>query len=131
MQGIVERDGNHPSIIIWTIINEDWGTRVIEDAGHRKWLADTYDWLKALDPSRLVVDNSPCHTNFHVKTDINDYHYYRSVPERRAEWDKLTEEFAGGADWTIQPARRCASAGDEPLVVSEFGVWGLPDPKWF
>ena len=129
MQGIVERDGNHPSIIIWTIINEDWGTRVIEDAGHRRWLADTYDWLKALDPSRLVVDNSACHTNFHVKTDINDYHYYRSVPERRAEWDKLTEEFAGGADWTFSQHGDAQRRGDEPLVVSEFGVWGLPDPK--
>jgi Glycosyl hydrolases family 2, TIM barrel domain/Glycosyl hydrolases family 2, sugar binding domain/Glycosyl hydrolases family 2 len=129
MEGIVRRDGNHPSIIIWTIINEDWGTRTIEDASHRKWLAETYDWLKALDPSRLVVDNSACHTNFHVKTDINDYHYYRSVPERRAEWDKLTEEFASGADWTFSQHGDGERRGDEPLVVSEFGVWGLPDPK--
>ncbi len=129
MQGILERDGNHPSIVIWTIINEDWGTRVIEDASHRKWLAETYDWLKALDPSRLVVDNSACHTNFHVKTDINDYHYYRSIPERRAEWDKLTDEFARGADWTFSQHGDAQKRGDEPLVVSEFGVWGLPDPK--
>lgn len=101
MQGILRRDGNHPSIVIWTLINEDWGTRLVEDASHRHWLKETYDWLKALDPSRLVVDNSACHNNFHVKTDINDYHYYRSMPERRAEWNKLTEEFAGGADWTF------------------------------
>lgn len=24
MEGILRRDGNHPSIVIWTIINEDW-----------------------------------------------------------------------------------------------------------
>ena len=129
MQGILRRDSNHPSIIIWTIINEDWGTRVIEDASHRQWLKETYDWLKALDPTRLVVDNSACHTNFHVKSDINDYHYYRSVPERRAEWDKLTEEFAEGADWTYSQHGDAERRGDEPLVVSEFGVWGLPNPK--
>ena len=128
MQGILRRDGNHPSIIIWTLINEDWGTRLVEDARHRQWLAETYDWLKHLDPSRLVVDNSACHNNFHIKTDINDYHYYRSVPERREEWDKLTEEFAAGADWTFSSHGDAQRKGDEPLVVSEFGVWGLPDP---
>ena len=128
MDGILRRDGNHPSIITWTIINEDWGTRLVENAEHRAWLKDTYDWLKAKDPTRLVVDNSACIPNFHVKTDINDYHYYRSVPERRAEWDKLTAEFAAGADWTYSPHGDAERRGDEPLVVSEFGVWGLPSP---
>ena len=129
LQGILRRDGNHPSIVIWTLINEDWGTRLVEDASHRQWLKDTYDWLKARDPTRLVVDNSACHNNYHVKTDINDYHYYRSIPERRTEWDKLTEEFASGADWTFSPHDDAMRRGDEPLVVSEFGVWGLPNPK--
>ena len=35
MAGILERDGNHPSIVIWTLINEDWGTRLVENAEHR------------------------------------------------------------------------------------------------
>jgi hypothetical protein len=128
MEGIIARDGNHPSIVIWTLINEDWGTRLCEDPAHRAWLAATYDWLKQRDPGRLVVDNSPCHGNFHVKTDIDDFHYYRSVPERRAEWDALTAEFAARADWTFSPFGDGQRRGDEPLVVSEFGVWGLPHP---
>ena len=128
MLGILARDGNHPSIVIWTLINEDWGMRSHEDPAHRAWLADTYDWLKALDPTRLVVDNSPCHSNFHVKTDLADFHYYRSVPERRAEWDALTAEYAAGADWAWSPFGDAQRRGDEPLLVSEFGVWGLPDP---
>ncbi|MGB8818710.1 MAG: glycoside hydrolase family 2 TIM barrel-domain containing protein [Rhizobiaceae bacterium] len=127
MEGILHRDFNHPCIVIWTIINEDWGTRLIEDTSHRAWLMDTYDWLKALDPTRLVVDNSACHTNFHVKSDINDYHYYRSVPERRDEWEALTDEFASAAKWTWSPHGDAVRKGDEPLVVSEFGVWGLPE----
>ena len=129
MAGILARDGNHPCIIAWTLINEDWGTRVIEDAAHRLWLRDTYNWLKQLDPTRLVIDNSACHSNFHVKSDINDYHYYRSVPERREEWDSLTEEFAAAATWTYSSHGDAEWRGSEPLVVSEFGVWGLPDPK--
>jgi hypothetical protein len=129
MAGILRRDANHPSIVCWTIINEDWGTRLVENADHRAWLKDTYDWLKAEDPTRLVVDNSPCFPNFHVKTDLNDYHYYRSVPERRREWDEITREFAAGAQWTWSGLGDAERRGDEPLIVSEFGVWGLPDPS--
>jgi hypothetical protein len=129
MEGILNRDRNHPSIIAWTIINEDWGTRMLENAEHRQWVKDTYDWLKAKDTTRLVVDNSACFPNFHVKTDINDYHYYRSVPERRQEWDDITAQFAAGADWTFSSLGDAERRGDEPLIVSEFGVWGLPDPK--
>lgn len=128
MEGILARDGNHPCIVIWTLINEDWGTRLAEDASHRAWLTETYDWLKQRDSSRLVVDNSPCHTNFHLKSDIDDFHYYRSIPERRAEWDALTAEFAARAGWTYSPHGDAQRRGTEPLVVSEFGVWGLPDP---
>ena len=142
MEGILARDGNHPSIVAWTIINEDWGTRLREAADQRGWLAAFFDWLKSADPTRLVVDNSPCAPNYHIKTDINDFHYYRTVPERRGEWDQLTAEFAAGADWTFSPHGDAVRAGDEPLVVSEFGVWGLPetaplrsldgtDPWWF
>ncbi len=129
MEGILRRDRNHPSIIAWTIINEDWGTRLIENAEHRFWLKDTFDWLKAKDPTRLIVDNSACFPNFHVKSDLNDFHYYRSVPERRQEWDDITEQFAAGADWTYSSLGDAERRGDEPLIVSEFGVWGLPDPS--
>lgn len=129
MAGIVARDGNHPCIVIWTLINEDWGTRLTDDAAHRLWLTQTYDWLKALDPTRLVCDNSPCQGNFHVKGDFDDFHYYRSVPERRSEWDALTREFAQAADWTWTPFGDGVRRGDEPKIVSEFGVWGLPQPS--
>ena len=128
MEGILERDRNHPSIIIWTILNEDWGTRLGEVADHRAWLSDMVDWLRAEDPSRLVVDNSACFPNFHVKTDINDFHYYRTVTDRREEWDALNREFAGGADWTFGTTTDIVRSGKEPLIVSEFGVWGLPQP---
>ena len=128
MAGILARDGNHPSIVIWTLINEDWGIRLCDDAAHRRWLAETYDWLKALDPTRLVCDNSPCQGNFHVKGDFDDFHYYRSVPERRDEWDALTRELAQGAAWTWSPFGDGIRRGDEPKIVSEFGVWGLPQP---
>ena len=128
MEGILERDRNHPSIVIWTLINEDWGTRLREVAEQRRWIVEFFDWLKAEDPLRLVVDNSACFPNYHVKTDINDYHFYRTALDRREEWEALTREFAGAASWTFSPQPEAQWTGKEPLILSEFGVWGLPDP---
>lgn len=128
MEGILARDRNHPSIVVWTLINEDWGTRLREVAEQRAWLSGMVDWLRAEDPLRLVVDNSACFPNWHVKTDINDFHYYRTATDRREEWDALTEEFAAGADWTFGAGDDITRTGKEPLIVSEFGVWGLPQP---
>ena len=129
MEGILARDFNHPSIAIWTLINEDWGTRLRESSSDREWLGEMVDWLRAADPTRLVVDNSPCAPNYHVKTDINDYHYYRSLPERRDEWDALTNAFSDRPDWAFTPHGDGEQTGKEPLVVSEFGVWGLPNTR--
>jgi hypothetical protein len=130
LQAMVETLGNHPSIIIWTIINEDWGTRVREEARDRTWLADTYAWLKALDPDRLVVDNSACDTaatpNFHVRSDVADFHVYHSAPDNAARWRSRIADFARRPTWLWSPHGDAEERGDEPLVLSEFGTWGLP-----
>lgn len=130
LQAVVEALGNHPSIAIWTIINEDWGTRVREEARDRAWLADTYAWLKALDPQRLVVDNSACDTaatpNFHVRSDLADFHVYHAAPDNAPRWRNRIEDFARRPSWLWSPFGDAQPRGDEPLVLSEFGSWGLP-----
>jgi Glycosyl hydrolases family 2, TIM barrel domain/Glycosyl hydrolases family 2, sugar binding domain/Glycosyl hydrolases family 2 len=150
MVGMVERDWNHPSIIIWTIVNENWGVDLAVNAGHRAWLADMYTQLKALDPNRLVVGNSPCFTNFHVVTDIEDFHNYYAMPDHYRKWKDWVQTFASRPPWTFahvyesieswrqyikdpwnplprQQAPEVRRRGSEPMVVSEFGNWGLPD----
>jgi hypothetical protein len=130
LQAMVETLGNHPSIVIWTIINEDWGTRVREESRDRAWLADTYAWLKALDPDRLVVDNSACDTNstpnFHVRSDLADFHVYHAAPDNASRWRNRIEDFARRPTWLWSPNGDAQERGDEPLVLSEFGSWGLP-----
>ena len=148
--GMVDRDWNHPSIIIWTIVNENWGVDLAVNAGHRAWLADMYTQLKALDPHRLVVGNSPCFTNFHVVTDIEDFHNYYAMPDHYRKWRDWVQTFASRPPWTFahvyesieswreyirdpwntvqrQLAPEVRRTGCEPMVVSEFGNWGLPD----
>jgi hypothetical protein len=129
LKGIVDRDRHHPSIIIWTVINENWGIDLVHDAEHREWLKRTYRWLKSYDRTRLVVDNSPLWPSFHVETDIADYHFYAAIPESRANWDDFVERLAGRSWALFSGEGDAVVTGDEPLMCSEFGNWGLPDPE--
>ena len=126
LKEMIELDAHHPSIVAWTVVNESWGVDV-RDAGQRAWLRRTQQLAKELAPDALVVDNSACESNFHVRTDLDDFHAYRGIPERRAAWDAWVEEFAGRPSWTFSPYGDAERTGEEPLVVSEFGNWGLPD----
>jgi hypothetical protein len=138
LEGIIERDANHPSLIAWTIVNEGWGTDLATSAEDRGWLAEVHDRGRHLDPTRLWVDNSACPPTFHVRTDMNDFHLYRSVPDQLRSWRAWTAAWAADGARTWSPNGDALCVGDEPRVLSEFGVWGLPDldgdedePWWF
>ncbi|MDQ3785262.1 MAG: glycoside hydrolase family 2 [Actinomycetota bacterium] len=127
LAGLIERDFNHPSIIIWTVINEGWGVDIPNEKEHRQWIGETYRWAKALDPTRLVIDNSACPPNFHVESDINDYHLYKAMPDHQGEWVAWTSAWAAHPDTTYSLDGDALRHGGEPMVLSEFGNWGLPD----
>jgi hypothetical protein len=146
LERMVETMGDHPSIVIWTIINEDWGTQLRYEARDRQWLRETVDILRRLDPTRLIVDNSACETpqtpNFHLRSDLADFHVYFAAPDNATRWRNAMTDFARRPDWLWSPHGDADPRGDEPLVLSEFGSWGLPrldrlveeyegEPWWF
>lgn len=120
---MIERDFNRPSVVIWSLYNEDWGLPNLWSVPEaQSWLAELYAEVKALDPTRLVCDNSGW---AHVVTDLNDYHEYYAVPERAARFrQRLDFVEAEPAD---NFAQGHAPRG-EPILVSEFGNWAIPDP---
>ncbi|MEW5816743.1 MAG: sugar-binding domain-containing protein, partial [Spirochaetota bacterium] len=124
LEDMAALDYNHPSVVIRTIINESWGLQ-LETEEDRLWLEDTYNWLKGRDPTRLVVDNSACSPNFHVKTDIEDFHNYFAFPAHFSYMKSWIADFSRHPEWTF--AHGYKRRGHEPLVLSEFGNWGLPD----
>jgi hypothetical protein len=126
LDGMLERDWNHPSLVAVSIINESWGID-LGVAEQRTWLADEVAYARRRAPGRLVVDNSACWGNAHVVTDIADWHTYRAIPERSVEFDREIADYASRPHWLFTPHGDAVIRGDEPLVLSEFGTWGLPD----
>jgi hypothetical protein len=135
---MVARDWNHPSIVIQSVVNEGWGVDLPHKEETRRWLRAAFDRAKELTAplARLIVDNSACCDNFHLKTDITDNHRYNTIPDEHEPFDKWAEDFASRPKWNFSPFGDAEETGREPLVVSEFGNWGLPHlprelPWWF
>lgn len=131
LEEMLRRDINHPSIIIWTLVNEDWGTSLPLSAADREWVAGLYDRCKELDPARLVVDNSACPhpwgPNVHVKSDIDDFHIYANIPEQWHSFARAIDQFSQRPLWTYSNHGDAQRTGHEPLILSEFGNWGLAE----
>ncbi|WP_276255992.1 glycoside hydrolase family 2 protein [Halomontanus rarus] len=147
LHGMIERDYNRPSVVVWSLYNEEWGignpqgldeeTSLWEDRDKQASLADLYEETRERDPTRLVCDNSGW---AHVATDVNDYHRYFVSPDRAGAWERDLDRILENPGDNYAAAR--TDPEDAPLVVSEFGTWGLFDvpavedfydgrPPWF
>lgn len=87
----IVRDRNHPSIIIWTPMNEEWWPDRVQ---FPRFVSDVYDLTKNLDPTRPVNDVSG---GVHVKTDIWSTHSYEQNPKA------LKEQIFNGKRWLQTP----------------------------
>lgn len=117
----VQRDFNHPSIVVWTPINESWGVPDLpHDATQREHLRSLYTLTRTMDPTRLVVDNDGWE---HVVTDLMTFHDYEAAGALRKA---LSGERAGVLrNQGEKHERRIALEGDtdrgQPVILSEFG----------
>jgi hypothetical protein len=78
-----------------------------------------------------------------VKSDIDDYHVYYSIPDHAGKWASWCADFASRPKWTYTPFGDAQRTGQELVILSEFGNWGLPklsllkkgyggeEPWWF
>jgi hypothetical protein len=106
------------------------GIDLDDNPDDRRWLLETFKEAKALVPNALVVDNSPCFPrNYHLQTDVEDFHWYNGFPHQNEAFAATTRAFAARASFAWSPHEDARKRGDKPLICSEFGVWGMPNPR--
>ena len=116
----VERDYNHPSVIMWTPLNESWGTPNLRDPLQQNHLKALYTLTKSLDATRPVIDNDGWeHTDM---TDLFAFHDYSRTG------DLLLERYKelGKPGFTMPAASRAFilpgyEYNGSPFYLSEFG----------
>ena len=116
----VERDYNHPSIIIWAPINESWGVPDLRDARQQNHLKSLYGLTRSLDATRLVIDNEGWeHTD---TTDLFALHDYARTGEllyeRYKDLGKTGSRVPDNGRAALAPG---FSYNGSPFYLSEFG----------
>lgn len=131
LQRLLVQVGAHPSVVILSLYNEDWGAEDI--AGNpetRAYVARAYEYLRLHYPQFLVVDNDGWqHVSVQgrLRSDLLTVHSYQTEP---GAWDTVLDRLASG-DHAGAAARPLAVgdpyfyAGQAPLVVSEWGGFGF------
>ena len=127
---LVNRDYNHPSIVIWVPVNESWGVPNLTDPTQQAHLRALYYLTKSLDDTRLVIDNDGWeHTE---ATDLFAIHDYTPTGE---EFQRRYRDI--GKDGIPLPlfGKTYLAPGHKyngsPIFLSEFGGIGyiLPEDR--
>ena len=126
---MVKRDFNHPSIYQWTLFNETWGLFSKRHGARgakylpstKRRVADAYRRAKALDPTRLVDDNSVCRRD-HTETDVNTWHRYCPGYGWYDKLERVCTNTYVGSKCNYAPGY---SQNGAPMMNAECGnVWG-------
>ncbi len=121
----------HPSVIIWSLYNEDWGAQdIATNPDTRKYITDTYYYMQLAHPQFLVVDNDGWqHISLEgrLKSDLLTAHLYTpDIQKWREMLDKLTAgQLTGVAAFPLVVGDPFFYRHQVPLVVSEWGGFGF------
>jgi beta-galactosidase/beta-glucuronidase len=125
---VVNRDYNHPSIVIWVPVNESWGVPNLSNARQQAHVKALYYLTKSLDHTRLVIDNDGWeHTEV---TDLFAIHDYTQTGEeffrrfQNVAKDGVPLPLFG--KMYLAPGNRYNGA---PIFLSEFGGVGYVLPQ--
>ncbi len=133
MMRMLTHIGSHPSVIIWSLYNEDWGAQDIATSDEtRKYIASAYEYMRLNHPQLLVVDNDGWHhvsVEGRLKSDLLTAHLYTPDLER---WRAMLDALAGGQTEGVAVNPLIVGdpyfySGQIPLVVSEWGGFGFSD----
>ncbi len=122
---------SHPSVVICSLYNEDWGAQdIASNVETRRYIANTYAFMRLNYPQLLVVDNDGWHhvsVEGTLQSDLLTAHLYTPDLEPwRRQLDRLVEgDNEGVAAQPLVVGDPFFYRGQAPLVVSEWGGFGF------
>ncbi|KAA9325903.1 glycoside hydrolase family 2 [Hymenobacter busanensis] len=124
---------SHPSVVIWSLYNEDWGAQdIATNPETRRYIVDMYHYMLIEHPQFLVVDNDGWQhisQEGRLKSDLLTAHLYTPDLTR---WQELLDrlvagELEGTAAFPLVVGDPFFYRRQKPLIVSEWGGFGFPD----
>jgi beta-galactosidase/beta-glucuronidase len=123
----------HPSVVIWSLYNEDWGAQdIATNPETRQYIMDMYHFMQLAHPQFLVVDNDGWqHISYtgRLKSDLLTAHLYTPDLSR---WKELLDAIVSGkmdgvAAFPLVVGDPFFYRKQVPLVISEWGGFGFSD----
>lgn len=121
----------HPSIIIWSLYNEDWGAQdIATNEETRQYITELYHFMLIHHPQFLVVDNDGWHHISYegrLKSDLLTAHLYTPNADHwRDLLDRLVRgDIEGVAAFPLVVGDPFFYRTQVPLIVSEWGGFGF------
>ena len=121
----------HPSVIIWSLYNEDWGIQdIATNPETQQYVIDMYHYMQITHPQFLVVDNDGWqHISLEgrLKSDLLTAHLY--LPDLK-DWSNALDKLVGGDMDTVAAFPLIVKdpfffRRQAPLIVSEWGGFGF------
>ncbi len=114
---VIHRDYNHPSIVVWGMLNESWGVpRIYNNEQQQNFARSLYYMAKGMDTTRLVISNDGWEM---TESDICAIHSYKHGEKEEEQQHTIFREslkkvenfhvimeklpFAKGVEYTSQP----------------------------
>lgn len=122
---------SHPSIVILSLYNEDWGAEdITTNIETRRYISNTFDYMRLYYPQLLVVDNDGWnHVSRHGKlcSHLLSVHVY--TPDEAA-WTSVLDRLVAGETKGVAAQSLIVGdpyfySGQSPLVISEWGGFGF------
>jgi beta-galactosidase/beta-glucuronidase len=123
---VIDRDSNHPCIIVWVPFNESWGVpNLRSNEAHRNAVQALFHLTRTLDPSRPVIGNDGWESSATDIVGIHDYDDPRRIEARYRSDDNtsssipdlLVNGFPGGRVLTLEGHPHMG----QPIMLTEFG----------
>jgi Glycosyl hydrolases family 2, sugar binding domain/Glycosyl hydrolases family 2, TIM barrel domain/Glycosyl hydrolases family 2 len=135
ISGVVKRDRNHPSIVLWSLLNE------VKDGRLFRHAVESLPLVRDLDESRIILvgsgrfDNdsrvgslsNPGSREWEL-TDLRDVHAYPPFPHSAEDIRQMRSGNARLAFMgTFPPTSKNTDEKWQPMLLSEYGVCGAQD----